>query len=448
MKYIIVLFVSFMLFTFPFPLHAAGSMVQVNGQDSNNDNKKSLIENLQTLLSDKYGVDLYGFFEVRNGWRLQDDPYSRDAAIAEARLQLDLNKDTGWAIFKIKTDLGYDLVMEEMIAELRAANMLFSPHDFIDMKVGRQVLTWGTGDLLFINDLFPKDWQSFFIGRDDEYLKTGSDAVKTSMFFDFVNVDLVYVPVFNNSIYISGERLSYWDRMQGRTAGRAHIMNDRERNSFGNDSEYALRLSRKIDGNEFALYGYHGFWKTPEGIAMENPADIRLIYPRLSVYGASVRGGMFSGIGNIELGYYDSRLDRSGDNSAIRNSEIRFMAGYEQELGRDFTGGFQYYLEWKQDYDQYLQNLSAGVAAADEYRHLFTLRLTKLLMNQNLILSMFSYYSPSDHDFYLRANSRYKLSDSLSAEVGVNIFAGSHDHTFFGQFQKNTNAYVGLRASF
>ncbi len=444
MKYIIVLFTSFFL-----SVHAVGSMAQgsVNFSDSD-DSKASPLEDLQASLYDRYELDLYGFIEVRGGWRLQDDAHSRDASIAEARLQLDLNKDAGWGVFKLKTDLGYDLVMEEMIAELREANLIFSPYDFLDMKIGRQVLTWGTGDLLFINDLFPKDWQSFFIGRDDEYLKTGSDAVKASMFFDLVNVDFVYVPVFNNSTYISGERLSYWNGILGRTAGRDDIMSDRERNSFGSDSEYAIRLSKNLKGNELAMYGYHGFWKTPEGVDMTDSADIRLVYPELSVYGASVRGMILAGVGNIELGYYDSRSDRSGDNSAIRNSEVRFLIGYERELGRDFTGGFQYYLEWKQDYDQYLQNLAVGAPAADEYRHLLTLRLTRLLMNQNLILSMFSYYSPSDHDVYLRANGRYKLSDSLSAEIGVNIFSGSDDHTFFGQFEGNSNAYFGLRSSF
>jgi hypothetical protein len=355
-----------MLFSFSLPVPAANSMAPVNGSGSyngnysNKDKKQCPFENLQTSVYDKYEIEVYGFFEVRNGWRLQDDPYERDVAIAEARLQLDINKDAGWGVFKIKTDLGYDLVMEEVIAELREANLFFSPYDFLDIKVGRQVLTWGTGDLLFINDLFPKDWQSFFIGRDDEYLKIGSDAVKGSMFFDFINIDLVYVPVFNNSTYISGERLSYWNGILGRTAGRDYVMSDRERNSFGSDSEYVARLSKNIDGNEFALYGYRGFWKTPEGVDMADLADIRLIYPKLSVFGASVRGMLFAGIGNVEFGYYDSRSDRSGTNSAIRNSEIRFLTGYEQELGRDFTGAFQYYFEWKQDYDQYLQSLVGG----------------------------------------------------------------------------------------
>ncbi len=62
------------------------------------------------------------------------------------------------------------------------------------ITLGRQILTWGTGDLVFINDLFPKDWVSFFIGRDVEYLKAPSDALKVSAFSSWANLDLVYTP--------------------------------------------------------------------------------------------------------------------------------------------------------------------------------------------------------------------------------------------------------------
>jgi hypothetical protein len=88
------------------------------------------------------------------------------------------------------------------------------------------------------------------------------------------------------------------------------------------------------------------------------------------------------------------------------------------------------------------------MAARDEHRHLLTLRLTKLLMNQNLILSLFAYYSPSDNDGYLRPKAKYKLSDHWQIDGGLNLFFGKEEHTFWGRFQDNTNAYIGLRYSF
>lgn len=405
------------------------------------------LDDLKDKVYDNYGIDLLGFIEARAGWRLQEDDYERDVSIAEIRMQLELGKDLGWGQLAAKGDLVVDDVVHQTRGELRDLNLLFSPMDIMDIKVGRQVLTWGTGDLLFINDLFPKDWESFFIGRDDEYLKAPSDAVKMSLFFNSFNLDVVYVPIFNNSNYIDGERLSYWNPLLGRTAGRDYIFKDEERNSFGNDSEYSIRLSKNIGGKELALYSYSGFWKTPEGMNgdMQSP---RLIYPRLSVYGASIRGAIWGGIGNIEAGYYDSRQDQSGKDSLIRNSELRFLAGFEREIGHDFTGGFQYYLEWMDDYGEYRRSLPQGSNRKDEKRNVFTVRLTKLLMNQNLRLSLFAYYSPTDKDTYLRPKVHYKVSDQWAVEAGGNIFIGSEDYTFFGQFEDNTNAYAGVRYNF
>jgi len=400
---------------------------------------------------DKLPFRTHGFFEVRAGTRTQKDRrISETASIAEARLQLELSKvlEVGELRpeLRVKADLLYDAVVENATVDLREAYVLASPLEIVDLKLGRQILTWGTGDLLFINDLFPKDWRSFFIGRDDEYLKAPSDAGKASFFFDVVNVDLVYTPRFRADDYIDGDRLSYWSDALGRRAGEYNKVADADPDDWIDDDEIAVRLYRNIRGYEVALYGYHGCWRTPAGM---NPATRRATFPDLSVVGASVRGAVLRGIGNIEIGYYHSRDDDGGTSPFVRNSEFRALIGYERELARNFTAGLQYYLEWMMDYDAYRRGARAmGIHPRDEVRHLATVRLTRLLWNQNLKLSLFAYYSPTDDDAYLRPEVHYKIDDHWSAEVGGNIFLGAHDHTFFGMFERNTNAYLGLRYSF
>ena len=124
--------------------------------------------------------EIHGFYEVRSGYRTQNDRYEKDMSVMETRLQLELSTFTDWADFKLKGDLLGDLVQEEGDFDFREGWVFARPTDTMDIKVGRQILTWGTGDLLFINDLFPKDFQSFFIGRDIDYLKAPSDAAKVS----------------------------------------------------------------------------------------------------------------------------------------------------------------------------------------------------------------------------------------------------------------------------
>ncbi|WP_456387255.1 hypothetical protein [Desulfolithobacter sp.] len=400
---------------------------------------------LAESLYDRFGIETRGYMEALVGLRTDNGADEKDGSAGEVRMQLELSGEMGQTLFTVKGDLTGDAVSEETSLKLREASMLFSPADIMDVKLGRQVLTWGTGDLIFINDMFPKDWLSFFIGRDDEYLKKPSNALKTSFFFESFNLDLVFTPLLEGSEFISGQRLSYYNPLAGRIVGRDMVMAVNEPESWFGQGEIAARLSQHISGVELALYGYSGFWQEPEGFdAFSNEA----FYPRLNVWGGSMRGTFLGGIGNLEVGYYDSVHDQGGHNPLVRPSEYRFLAGFERELARELTGGFQYYLEVIDNYDNYTKSLPAGARARDEFRHLLTMRLTRLLMNQNLILSLFVYYSPSDNDGYARPKATYKLTDQWLVEGGLNLFWGEHDDTFWGQFRDNSNMYARVRYSF
>lgn len=398
--------------------------------------------------------DLHGFVDLRGGGRLQDNPFQRDTSLLEARLQLDYSRQFAAALLQLRGDLiadevtageALDLETGAGFFDLREANLLFSPTERSDVKLGRQILTWGTGDLLFINDLFPKDWQSFFIGRDEEYLKAPSDAALVSLFPDWGTVDLVLTPRFDSDRYLSGQRLSYWNPQLGRSAGRDATSAAELPDDWFEDYELALRISGNFQGHELAVYGYRGFWKSPVGF---DPASGRATAPRLNSYGASLRGAIFGGIGNLELGYYDSRADRNGRNPLLPNSELRLLVGYEQELARELTAAGQAYLEQLLDFDAYRANLPAGQKPRDEYRQVLTLRLTKLLRQQTLTLSLFGYWSPSDQDYYLRPNLKCKLTDNWLLTAGANLFGGVQPQTFFAQLEENSNIFAGVRYSF
>ena len=100
------------------------------------------------------------------------------------------------------------------------------------------------------------------------------------------------------------------------------------------------------------------------------------------------------------------------------------------------------------DYADYRRTLPPGVKAAAEARHVATTRVTKLLMNQNLMLSVFAFYSPSDNDAHLRPNAQYKVDDHWTVEVGANVFFGADRRTFFAQFANDSSIYASLRYGF
>jgi hypothetical protein len=399
-------------------------------------------------------LEVSGFVEARAGTRLQQDATQKQASIGEARLQLELEHTTHLMTLRAVTDFLYDPVFSDHSVDIQAGtgavdsrefNAAFRPASWMDLKVGRQILTWGTGDLLFINDLFPKDWNAFLIGRDVEYLKAPSDAIKLAFFSNLISLDLVYIPRFNGDRFIDGSRVSYFNPALGRSAGRDAIINPVTPDDTFIDDELSLRLYRSVGSFETAIYGYSGFWKSPVGFdLLAGRAD----FPRLTVYGASIRGPLGPGIGHLELGYYDSRDDPSGTNPLIPNEEFRLLLGYEWELAHQLTASVQYYLEHRLDQTSFKESLPAGIRIGDQNRHVMTIRLTSLAMNQNLTISMFNFWSPSDRDGYLRFSAKYKLSDALLLESGVNVFYGDYQDTFFAQFKDNTNFYLGVRMSF
>lgn len=400
------------------------------------------------------GLNLTGFTETRLGFRTQSDPNQKAASIAEARLQLSFEKAFSLGTLSVTGDLLFDPVAGSYTPrlesgrgaiDLREANFLARPTSFADLKIGRQVLTWGTGDLLFINDMFPKDWNAFFIGRDEEYLKAPSDAIKLAMFSDFANLDVVYTPRFDADRYIDGRRLSYFHPGYNSVVGRNAVVNANRPDNWFSEDEIALRLHRNIGAAEVAVYFYDGYQKSPNGM---DPVLGQATFPRLRTYGASLRKPMFSGIANVEVGFYDSRDDSAGTNPFVPNGEFRFLAGYERELASELTGSVQYYLEHMADYDAYRATLPAGFAAKDKNRHVLTARLTKLAMNQTLTWSLFAYFSPSDQDAYLRPKVSYKLTDAWLLEGGANWFIGKNDYSFFGQFERNSNIFAAVRYSF
>ncbi len=412
-----------------------------------------LAEDPEHGILDALPFDLTGFVDARAGGRTQSDPNQGATTLGEVRAQIEVEKAWSEVSARVTFDLLYDDVARDHGVDLetgagwldlREAFVAGRASKWLDLKFGRQILTWGTGDLVFINDLFPKSFVSFFSGRDTNYLKAPSDSFKASIFTGWLNADVVYTPRFDADRHITGARISFFDPGRGMIGRDDVISVDRPDRWFADD-EVALRLYRGIGTLELRAYGYYGFWKSPAGA---NPSSGDATFPRLAVYGASGRAPFAGGIASAEAGYYHSLDDRRGRDPFIRNSEFRLLVGYERELARDLTAGFQYYLESLLNYDAYRDGVASGTARRDEQRHTVTLRMTQLLLQQNLELSLFVFWTPSDEDAYLRPRISYKLTDHWRLVAGANVFAGAGKGTFWGQFAENTNAFGAVRYGF
>ncbi|MFC1591830.1 hypothetical protein ACFL43_04855 [Thermodesulfobacteriota bacterium] len=400
-------------------------------------------------------VGVHGFFEAAAGLRLGDDRTRKEGTnLLEGRLQLTCSLYpeqpavlAGWNTeFFFKGDLLADLHAEEPDGAVRECYVQASPLSFLDIKLGRQILTWGTGDLIFINDLFPKDFVSLFIGRDVEYLKMPSDALKLSLYTRAVNLDLVCIPFFRPDQQIRGDRLSFFSPFARSLEGSDADLHYNRRGNAPDNAELALRLHRMLQSYEVALYGFWGYYKQPAGV--KNIRRREVFYPGLMVLGGSIRGPALAGIASFEFGYYHSREDTSGHDPLVENSSLRYLVGYEYQFPDDMLISLQYYVSQMRDYHDYRVTQPSGMPAQDAWLQWITMRATKFLFHQDLELSLFIYYSPSADDFHLRPRVTWELTDRWKLILGANIFGGEDIYSSFGQLRRNDTAYMRIRYSF
>lgn len=369
-----------------------------------------------------------------------------DFVLGEERLRLELKgaANEGKAFLTVKGDAFHDAVANEIHGDLREAYAGYATGP-VDLRFGRQIVTWGVGDLFYVNDVFPKDWESFFSGRPMEYLKLGVDGFRAQLFSKILNADLMMIPFFTPDRFPSTERFFFFDPF----SGIPNRVITEPPTRFSN-IESAVRLYRRVAGADLSLYFYRGFWRAPSARLDDPlaPTTVTEFHPALFVYGLSLQRNLLGGVMSLEGGYYDSRDDNDGNDPTIPNSQWRFLAGYQRELWRDFTAGLQFYGEVMDHYGAYRGALPAGFPVQDRFRGVASMRLTQWLHYQTLKLALFAAMSPTDVDYFLQPEISYRVIDNLGLTLGANVFGGRDGTTFFGQLEKNDNVYFNVRYDF
>lgn len=399
----------------------------------------------QSETSFAFDLPIHGFAQGNYSADTKEaNPDGKNFKWAEERFQLKLDLSPENYEFSIKQDFSHDGVDTVWRGETREAYAGYSAEGF-DLRAGRQIFTWGTGDLVFINDVFPKDYEAFFSGRPLEYMKKGVDSLKAGLYAGNISLEAIVIPFFEPNNYPSRKRFHLFDPM-------ASVI-DRHTNepsSTLENTEIALRAYGNSFDYDASLYVYKGFYRSPSFLpdSMSAPAKLTGFYPKMNSYGTSIQGRALDGVLSVEAGYYDSRDDKNGSDPIIPNSEARILLGYQRQMWGDFTASLQYYAEYMLDYSKYKNTLPAGFPKRDRVHTLVTARLTQFMKYQTVRLSLFSFYSPSDEDYFIIPEIKYNLSDSVWIAAGYNIFGGKKETTQFGQFDRDDNLYGQMRYEF
>jgi len=306
-------------------------------------------------------------------------------------------------------------------------------------RLGRQVITWGVGDLLFVNDTFPKDWVAFFTGQPMQYLKLGSDALKLNAFPGPASVELV-IAGFRPDNTPSSRRFILPDPLPAGLPRRTP-----EPGSDAGELEISGRVSGYLANWEVAGYLSRTHYRSPAWRV--TGGEIVGTYARLNTAGASLTGPIGKGVVSLEAGYYQSPEDRGGRDPSVENSQFRGLVGYSRQLWEDATLGLQLYGEWMRDYAAYRETQPAGFPGKERLRKVGTVRFTQLFAHQTIAFNVFAFVGLSEKDRYIIPSLRYAYSDNLWAEIGANLFGGRRSG-MFGSMQDNSNVYLTVRYAF
>lgn len=400
-----------------------------------------------------FELELHGFAQAAASARVDRTPLPagihqgdrNNFLRSEERMRLEAIGDSedGSVGFVAKIDGVFDNVAEAGPTSLDVRELWGEWRgERLEVRAGRQMMTWGVADRLFISDIWPKDWAAFYAGLPLEYMKLPSDALKLTHFVGSVDLELVLVPKAQVDVVPGADRWIVYlpPNLAGERKPRARLA----------DSEAALRVHIPLRSWDLNLYAARSHWHQPDK-GMD--ANGFIVYPRLNVFAGTFQGQVMGGVLSLEAGVYQSSEDKGGVNPLVANSQQRFLIGYEHELWPDATLAVQIYDERMMAYGNYLPAAQAAFAAGlgpkplPRNRVMATANLRVLMLNQTLTGTLFAMGARQGGKM-LNPELSYAVNDMLTVTAGGHVFWGGPDSWMLGMMKHDDNAYLWARWSF
>lgn len=387
--------------------------------------------------------DLHGAFQNNASLRMADyGGRKHDWLNLETKLQVETKRafrnGKGDAFGKIDFDYSHVLGRGDVEVRELYVNRYFSK---ADLRVGKQIITWGSSDLVFVTDVFPKDWTSLIVGRPMEYLKKGTEAARGQFYFGKNTLEIIIIPTFTPDTLPGGERLAAYNPFKIATGMSDILPSNRLRSP-----EAAFAASKTVGPYDYSLNFYSGRDRRPSlSFDPASGSEFRR-YPRMWMLGGGFKGASGDRIYRGEIAFYHTE-DTSGTDPGAQNASLKYLLGTDISLGGNRNVGFQFSQEFMFDYGAYSSTLPTGFPATKKVQSLLTFRFADAWKYQTIKPKLFLIYDISRRDIYLNGEYERNVNDTVSVMAGFNLFDG-RTHTMYGQFDKNDNLYVNFKYGF
>jgi hypothetical protein len=332
----------------------------------------------------------------------------------------------------LRADLWNDLALSKTRGEINEAYVEAWTKANTSLRVGRQVVTWGTGEYLYVNDMFPKNYDRFFRGHPFDALKDAVDGVKASWSAQPGDLEVV----------VSRPRADQMPDGHRYVGASAMPMDDLPQNRSGAD--VAARLSTRL--SNFDVAGYAGHYRDRTQSVTPSSTGMVREGAQVSHVGLSATGNLAAGVAWAEVAQLYVDLLDGNVNRFATGSRFKVLLGYSRELASDVTFTAQLQAEHDTNHGDYIRSLQPGVHPLKRDRALAHARIQARLMNQTLGLGIQGFVT-NEGDTHINPFVNYTPLDGLNVELGANVFNGRAD-TQYGALSDDSNVYLSARYSY
>jgi hypothetical protein len=332
----------------------------------------------------------------------------------------------------------------------------------LDVRIGRQVVTWGTADKLNpTSNICPEDLEDVFNFGE----QAGVNSVLATYYWKDFTFSGVYVPTFTPAVLPSGIYASAlatpMEFPEGMTLNSSTDKIILPEQKFTESSQAAFRLGTFLFNYDLSLSYYYGRDDLPLlnkviifPIDTLGTVDVtaEMIYPKVQVIGADFAGSLFDvGIwGEAALTIPDKvEMETIFENSITKSIALDDEEYCKFVIGGDYTFKNGIYLN-----TQYLHGF-IHERGNDDLNDYLTLRIEKKFFNDELkIVPIGGAISVTDWDdcennfgFVANPEITYYPSDNIELLFGAYIIDGKGSN-MFSSLKDNDEVYFKAKVSF
>ncbi len=365
---------------------------------------------------DSLRVGVKGFVDTYHALRTEE-PYEWMSSRTRLRGEMTIGKGDAGAF--VSANMVYNAILKDLTGlQLREAYAYLSRGHW-DLRAGRQIIVWGVADGLRVTDIIsPMDYTEF-LAQDYDDIRIPVGAARLRYSRDKWCLEAIAVPV-PSFFELPTDAANPW------SVGPIPI--EAEPRQKLSNMEYGGRLSFFLRGADFSFSALRTWNKMPvlcSGMG---------IYRRMTMLGAdlSVPVGQF-----VIRGEAAEYLDEV--QPSVVSGEVPLANSSNLLVGIDWyaSGGWSLSAQYAHKYVAWGEHRNTGLS---------TLRISKEILNNTLILQDFAYIDVTNGGVYNRLSADYAINDQLHVILGYDWFHG--DKGSFAIYNHNSEVWAKLKYSF